>query len=194
MGKMKIFSLISLFSLLSVLFASCENFPDYTDEIKEAYRTGNHGQVIDGNMWSAVSKNELEWHDAVWYCHNLYELGYSDWELPNVDELRTLIQNSPDTETGGDCGMTDECAQQWTSENDLNRLKDICGREYCRTHEYCPRNHESRSKLDDNIILWSSTATAGEDEYALWIDFCSAGIVIGVQSYEHQVRCIRKAD
>ena len=191
---MKNFSLISLFSLLSALFASCDQLPDYTDEIKDAYRSGNHGQIIDGNMWSAVSENELEWHDAVSYCKNLDELGHSDWVLPNVDELRTLIRNSPDTETGGTCGMTDECVQQWESESDLNYPSDSCSKEYCRSHEYCPRNHDAYSKLDDNIILWSSTATAGEDDYALWIDFCSAGIVVGVKAYEHQVRCMRKAD
>ena len=194
MEKMKNFILLSLFSLLLALFASCDQLPDYTDEIKDAYRSGNHGQIIDGNMWSAVSKNKLEWHDAVLYCKNLDELGYSDWELPNVDELRTLIQNSPDTETGGICGMTDECVQQWKSESDLNHPADSCGKEYCRSHEYCSRIHDAYSKLDDNIILWSSTATAGKDGYALWIEFCSAGIVVGVKSYEHQVRCMRKAD
>ena len=190
---MKNFTLIFLFSLLSALFASCDPLPDYTDEIKDAYMSGNHGQIIDSNMWSAVSKNKLEWHDAVSYCNHLDELGYSDWRLPNVDELRTLIQNSPDTETGGICGMTDECVQQWESESDLSYSSESCDKEYCRSHEYCPRNHDAYSKLDDNIILWSSTDSAGAT-YALWINFCSAGIVVGIKSYEHQVRCMRKAD
>ena len=187
---MKIFSLISLFSLLSVLFASCDPLPDYTDEIKEAYRTANHGLIIGGLMWSAVSNGKIEWQDAAPYCRNLDELGHSDWWLPTVDELRILIQNHPDTETDGPCGLTEECVEPWTSNNDIN--SDSCDKEYCNHHQYCHKKY-SYSKLDDTDILWSSTS-CGSTSAALWIDFCTGDIVIATKSYEQHVRCVRKAD
>ena len=31
------------------------------------------------------------------YCDSLVKDGHSDWRLPNIDELRLLVQNHPDT-------------------------------------------------------------------------------------------------
>ena len=200
---MKTFSLIFCFCIFAMFLASCENLPDYTDEIKDTYRQANHGQVIGGLMWSALSNDIFEWPDAVLYCRDLDELGYSDWRLPTVDELRILIQNCQYTETGGSCGLTEECVQQWTSESDLNNYRDICGGNHLASCE-CDEEDEDYyryydysicrpySKLGDRDRLWSSTETAGA--YALWINFCSADIVVGIQSYKHYVRCVRKAD
>ncbi len=36
----------------------------------------------------------MTWNDAVDYCANLNEDGYSDWRLPNIDELKTLMGNA----------------------------------------------------------------------------------------------------
>ena len=202
---MRKFSLIFCFCLLAALIVSCDDLPEYTYEIKDAYRQANHGQIIGGLMWSAVSNNIFEWPDTVPYCENLEELGHSDWRLPTVDELRILIQNCQYTETGGSCGLTEECVQQWTSESDLNNDRDICGTNYvnsCYCDEYddyydydyhyyeYPRCRFT-SKLGDKIMLWSSTETAGS--YALWISFCTADIIVGHQSYKHHVRCVRDA-
>ena len=51
------------------------------------------GQTVDGKMWSSRSSSTYTWSDAVSYCDNLTEGGYSDWRLPNINELRTLIKN-----------------------------------------------------------------------------------------------------
>lgn len=40
---------------------------------------------------------------AIQYCENLTVNGKSDWELANIDELRTLIRNCPRTQSGGAC-------------------------------------------------------------------------------------------
>ena len=187
---MKKISLIFCFCMIVTLLVSCENVPDYTDEIKEAYRQANHGQVIGGLMWSAVSNGKIEWQDAAPYCRNLDELGHSDWRLPTVDELRILIRNHHDTETDGPCGLTEECVEPWTSNNDIN--SDSCDKEYCNHHQYCYEKY-SYSKLDDTDILWSSTS-CGSTSAALWIDFCTGDIVIAAKSYKQHVRCVRKAD
>ena len=43
-------------------------------------------------QWSNKATNPMQWYSALNYCKDLNEGGFSDWKLPNIDELRTLIQ------------------------------------------------------------------------------------------------------
>lgn len=44
-----------------------------------------------GLMWSLDDPPETDWNSAVSYCENLSLGGYSDWRLPNIYELSSLI-------------------------------------------------------------------------------------------------------
>ena len=70
--------------LVFALLASCER-PDYNDEIKDTYRTAKEDSrsdvVIEGNLWSRMADDGLKWEEAVSYCENLDEFGYSDWGI-----------------------------------------------------------------------------------------------------------------
>ncbi|MBQ4438903.1 DUF1566 domain-containing protein [bacterium] len=46
-----------------------------------------------GLIWSAKSGNKMPWNDAVNYCQNLTEGDFSDWRLPSIAVLKTLVQN-----------------------------------------------------------------------------------------------------
>lgn len=133
--------------------------------------------TIDGNKWSHISSNEKNWDEAVSYCSNLTECGYSDWHLPTISELRTLIQNCSATETGGSCGVTDSCL----SYNDCwNAACSGCDYNYSGGH----------SKLGDTSWFWSSS-TQSDDSGAAWGVLFSNGNVSSAASHMRHVRCVR---
>ena len=57
-------------------------------------------------IWSAKSPERKRWIDAVDYCNNLNEGGFSDWRLPDLQLLGTLIQNC-DSGGSGCAGNSD---------------------------------------------------------------------------------------
>jgi KaiC/GvpD/RAD55 family RecA-like ATPase len=60
----------------------------------------------NGLKWSDKSEEMYEWEDAVEYCKKM------GGRLPTVSELRTLLKNCPDSETGGNCKVTDDCLSE----------------------------------------------------------------------------------
>lgn len=57
--------------------------------------------------WSDIAPKAMTWKEADSYCSDLEENDSSDWRLPNIDELRTLIQNCDLTEPGGSCRISE---------------------------------------------------------------------------------------
>ena len=54
----------------------------------------NHGIKKIGRLyWSNKTANTMDWNNAINYCKNLNEGGFSDWRLPNINELKTILDN-----------------------------------------------------------------------------------------------------
>jgi hypothetical protein len=63
--------------------------PDVAQETKAR---GYWVDSSDGLMWAAKdSEKRMGWHKAVNYCHKLRSQGYSDWRLPSIAELMSLV-------------------------------------------------------------------------------------------------------
>jgi len=135
-------------------------------------------RTIEGNMWSSLSSNEMFWEDAVDYCENLNECGHTDWRLPSISELRTLIQNCLKTQTGGACQATDNCLSY-----------SHCYDNDCSGCDYDPSG--KYSKLGDDTWLWSSSLQSDYSNYA-WHVYFSHGGVDNVNTDRYtSVRCVR---
>ncbi|MBW1744331.1 MAG: DUF1566 domain-containing protein, partial [Deltaproteobacteria bacterium] len=61
------------------------------------FRDNGDGTVTDittGLMWQQTEAKAMTWEKALVYCENLNLAGYSDWRLPNIRELSTLVDDS----------------------------------------------------------------------------------------------------
>ena len=139
-----------------------------------------------GLTWvSPAPHAHKNWSEAKSYCSALVLGGYSDWHLPKIGELRTLIRGCTETEAGGCCNVEEgDC---------LGTCKNDCC-DGCKW-EIGPANGcfwpaEIQGSCDHPY--WSSSLTEwGEDNGAWVIDFEYA-VVEG--NYHHagiHVRCVR---
>lgn len=67
-------------------------------------------------IWSGKSPERLRWIDAVDYCKKLNEGGYSDWQLPTLAALKTLVRTcGSDGYSDGECSKFGDIVFLWSS-------------------------------------------------------------------------------
>ncbi|HPS30837.1 MAG TPA: DUF1566 domain-containing protein [bacterium] len=142
--------------------------------------------VIDAKLkpsdrrWSKKAQKEMTWNDALKYCEDLEEDGFSDWRLPTISELRTLIQKYSATATGGACRVTDECLSS----------------EKCKGHECTGyfTHHDGRySKLGDVGSFWSSSQLSDKANNVWVVGFSNGYLSSGsIKDWNTKnFRCVR---
>lgn len=135
---------------------------------------------IEGKTWSDTAESSMTWQNAMDYCDNLTACGYSDWHLPTISELRTLIQNCPATETGGECGVTDSCLSC-----------NECWNAACNGCDY--DSSGKYSKLGDTYYFWSSSVPSDDSVSAWFVGFNDGLVFSNSKSYTYSVRCVRQS-
>ncbi len=133
-----------------------------------------------GKVWSSISENDMDWERAVMYCEDLEEDGKTDWRLPTIDELRTLIRNCKITATGGSCEVSES-----------QGMLSVVDAEGCSC-EFDEEFSGKYSKLGDiSKTLWSSSEQSEVDVDDAWkVDFNSAYIDVSSKSTVYFVRCV----
>ena len=121
--------------------------------------------------WLDVSAEKMTYNEAVDYCK---ERG---GRLPTINELRTLIRNCPATETGGECAVTNSCAERecWS---------DVC-------YE-CVFADDGRYSVFGSIGgFWSSTTCIDYASFAWIVHFSNGYVGLNVKTDDIYVRCVR---
>jgi hypothetical protein len=130
-----------------------------------------------GIMWESPSSSvERSWYEARTYCQNLTLGSHTNWELPSIGELRTLVNGCATTETGGSCPTTDSCQSCWD---------DSCV-EGCNENQGPDNGCYWEFGLEGPCdIYWSSTLPANP----VWVNFTNGKISTGMTNYTLNVRC-----
>lgn len=132
-------------------------------------------------IWSARSSNTMYWTQANTYCNSLTEGGFTDWHLPNINELRTLIQNCSYTMPNGSCLVKDPGCLSFS----------------CYTADTCACSQDLTGKYSifgETDWFWSSS---NKDTDHAWFVIFSDGKVYFRDEYNHgktiymHVRCVR---
>jgi hypothetical protein len=154
--------------------------------------------IIDsqtGLQWQAEpTGGKMTRRAAKHFCESLSFGGFNNWHLPTISELRSLIVGCAGAQTGGDCGVTDQC------------LNSRCKGYACRG---CPGGGGPtrgcywpslfRGNCDSHDYAWYSSSSAlaeGGGNGAWGVSFYAGGIggiddiVADVPYY---ARCVRFA-
>ena len=139
---------------------------------------------LSGLMWQNDSDCCYDWEDAKDHCDDLTWGGYSDWRLPSLSELRSLVRGCDATVTGGNCNVTDSC------------LNWDCRNTSCRGCDYYwgpgPDGRYWPEKLaGSGVWHWSSSPVADQINYAWYVDFNGAVVQNRDVWTIADVRCVR---
>jgi len=129
---------------------------------------------LTGLMWGQVADagGEREWYiaaggtyPALAYCNDLGLGGHSDWRLPNVKELGSLIDsafvNPALSNAAGD--------EKWTTGDAFTGVRSV----------------------KDSDYYWSSTTAANDTRYAWVVHFYSGSVINGTKTNAYYVWPVR---
>lgn len=124
--------------------------------------------VQNGDLeWSETAEFKADYEDAKAACDQINTKGDSGWHLPTIDELRTLIVDCPETESGGTCVVKND---------------DCIG---------CNRDRE-HSVFSDKGLFWSSTPYQRVNSNAWAVNFDYGSVTYIGRAGEHSFRCVKK--
>ena len=156
---------------------------DYSCEYPETWTDSKSGLI-----WQVEpTGGTMKWDAAKTHCSDLDLAGHTDWRLPNIGELRSLIRGCPATEQGSATCKVEEGGCLDSTCNDGSLCK------YCSSNGgpadgcYWPDEMQGACSW-----YWSSSPVEDIDDYA-WYVFFSHGFVDDLVVYldNYGVRCVR---
>ena len=147
-----------------------------------------------GLIWSAKASYNMTGDNAGSYCDNLAEDGCSDWHLPTIDELRTLLINADRVKNNcqvsednnclsySSCWRCSTCTQTGTQESNGTDCSDW-GTSY---------SDGRYSKFGETGYFWSSSIISDLSDDAWFVNFNRGGVHSDNKEWSSMsVRCVR---
>ena len=150
---------------------------EQADKINQEQYAMNQTQAASGRYWSP--KYFGNWASAKTHCQNLTYGGYSDWHLPTISELRTLVTPRACSRTHpyGECPITD---------------RDYFQSSYKKGKCHCNKEGWKKSVLGDTGRMWSATQS---DNGRVWYIYFNSGSIYADNKSDPynsmDYRCIR---
>ncbi len=184
MKSIKFMSLPFAVATLLALSLSPLSCSDDDDEIADSTSESVWLDPETELTWQAAVSCDRSFSRSRDYCDALDWGGSKDWRLPSISELRTLVRGCPQSETGGDCGITDECLAPDCPWEECGICEEGSGpNQGCYGPEELP---------DECTRLWSSSAVTDGEGTAFGLFFDVAYVAIGLDmSEKHCARCVR---
>ena len=170
---------------------SADSQPDEDDDSAEPEE---NCKTVDAKLWwSSKTTDSMNWESAINHCKKLKEsnaCGYSDWHLPTIDELKTLLKWRRDSQCKvsdtNNCLSFDDC---WTCSSCCHDCT-LGGGGECNYSSYY---YDGRySKLGDSGLLWSSSVPTEYYHSAWVVNFNAAQVYDKSKSNKTEVyvRCV----
>jgi hypothetical protein len=135
-----------------------------------------------GLTWQATPPSGVYyWEDVKPYCDSLSLGGHSDWHLPTIGELRTLIRGCPASEASGSCTVEEGSCLSKTCPCD--RCESMDG-----PADGCFWPDEIQGSCN---WLWSSSLVEDEADRVWGVDFSDADLNMGSTDDHGHVCCVR---
>lgn len=202
MYRLYLLIIFSLLLSLAVMAPTCGDDDDSDDDDSADDDSGDDDSTDDdvaddddtgevwtdsssGMMWTVGDELQLGWDGAKNHCTNLNWGGYDDWRLPGVDALRTLIRGCGATETGGACGVTDDCLNSTT-----------CRSSSCDGCEWLEGPGSDGAYWPSEISgpvdwYWTSSPVEETPGYVYLVAFYDGGVDIDAADGLYRTRCVR---
>jgi hypothetical protein len=134
----------------------------------------------------------LSWLDAFDYCNDGTWGGYTDWVLPDIDELISLIRGCVDGTTTGDlslsnCGVEDPGCTNSVCNDGVDC--DACSADEGPGVEGC---YWDTALSGTCLWTWSSSLRADDAGYAWAVKFNRGLAVCKPKNWNFNVRCVRR--
>lgn len=124
----------------------------------------------------------MPWDDAKGYCDMLVTGGSSDWRMPAISELRSLVRGCPATQTGGSCSIADGACLEWACRDNSCDGCEAYGGPGANGCYWPPELEGTCYEYD-----WASTVEENSLDGAAWyVEF--SGARVGALQYDSSVR------
>ncbi|MBP5591992.1 DUF1566 domain-containing protein [bacterium] len=131
------------------------------------------------NKWEEGVIRVEKWEPAKAYCENLDYAGHTDWRLPNISELKTLVTGCAKT---NECAITADCAEYTSCHGDSTACKNGCSN----------GNYLSIGVSQQiDFPYWTSNNDPTKTNRVWAINFMTGVVFYSYDTANHYARCVR---